>query len=359
MVSIRFHKLSIAAIKLETADAISVQFAIPEVLQKVFAFKPGQHVTIRSEIAGQEVRRNYSLCAAPHENIFKIAIKRITGGTFSSWALDALKPGMFLETMPPHGSFTLERSSQKNARYVGIAGGSGITPVLSHLKAILAEEADSHFTLIYGNRDSNSVIFLEELWALKNRYIDRLSLIHVLSDEIDDFELHNGLLNRAKCDDLFQTIADIDAVRAFLICGPGAMMDAAEAALRECGVAKERILIERFTVDRPSAAQSEVLAAQMARVVGSQMQVTLDGRTRVIAFDPNAGNILDNIRANGLSAPYACKAGVCATCRARLVSGKVTMSARFGLSDDDIAKGYILTCQAIPDSDGVSVNFDQ
>lgn len=356
--SAHFHKLAIEAVGQETDDAISVRFAVPDGLQDAFAFRPGQHVTLRAEIDGQDVRRNYSMCTAPHENILKIAIKRIASGVFSSWALEALNPGLILDVMPPHGGFTLDSSSPENARYVGIAGGSGITPVLSHLKAILAEEAGSHFTLIYGNRDSNSVIFLEELWALKNRYMDRLSLIHILSDEIDDFELHSGLLDHAKCDDLLQTIAGINAVRAFLICGPGAMMDAAEAALRARGIAKDRILIERFTVDRPSAAQSEALAAQVARAAGSQMRVTLDGRTRMIAFDPGAGNILENIRAKGLSAPYACKAGVCATCRARLVSGKVTMAARFGLSDDDIAKGYILTCQSIPDGEGVSVNFD-
>jgi ring-1,2-phenylacetyl-CoA epoxidase subunit PaaE len=230
--------------------------------------------------------------------------------------------------------------------------------VLSLLKTALEAEPMSRFTLLYGNRDSQSVIFLEELARLKNRYMDRLQVHHFLAEEAEDIELFNGLLDRAKCDDILARLVDPREVDAFFICGPGPMMDAAEAAIEAHGVPKGRIHVERFTAGRPSAA----LAAQMQQLQqeaqGLSMVVTLDGRKRRVPFDAVAGNILDSARAAGLPAPFACKAGVCATCRARVVAGDVEMAARYGLSDDEIAAGYVLTCQSVPKGEGVELDYD-
>jgi ring-1,2-phenylacetyl-CoA epoxidase subunit PaaE len=352
------YTLTIAEVIPETAEAKSIRFAVPDELRPVFAFKPGQHLTLRADISGEDVRRNYSLCVSPSENQLKVTVKRIAGGAFSNWANDTLRPGDRIEVMAPHGSFTWEFDPQARNLYVGFAGGSGITPVLSLLKTALEAEPMSRFTLLYGNRDSQSVIFLEELARLKNRYMDRLQVHHFLAEEAEDIELFNGLLDRAKCDDILARLVDPREVDAFFICGPGPMMDAAEAAIEAHGVPKGRIHVERFTAGRPSAA----LAAQMQQLQqeaqGLSMVVTLDGRKRRVPFDAVAGNILDSARAAGLPAPFACKAGVCATCRARVVAGDVEMAARYGLSDDEIAAGYVLTCQSVPKGEGVELDYD-
>jgi ring-1,2-phenylacetyl-CoA epoxidase subunit PaaE len=358
--SATFARLTIAEVLQETADAISVVFDVPEGDNTFLDFKPGQHLTLRAEIAGEDVRRNYSLCVAPHEKLAKVAIKRIQGGVFSNWAAENLKSGATLDVMPPHGSFTIEFNAAQKAHYVGFAGGSGITPVLSLLKAALVEEPNSSFTLFYGNRDSNAVLFLEEIAQLKDRYLDRFTLVNILSDEDDEIALFNGLLDRSKCEALCDTLENLDDIRAFFICGPGPMMDAAEAVLTSRNVQHDRILVERFTAGRPSASQAAAFAAQSEKAAGTAMKISLDGRTRNVSFDAASGNILDSARASGFSAPYACKAGVCATCRAKLVSGKVRMAARYGLSDEEVAAGYILTCQAIPDgNEAIIVDFDQ
>ncbi len=353
-----FHRLRIAELIDETADARSIRFDLPEELRETFAFRPGQHLTLKADIAGEDVRRNYSLCVAPQEGELKVTVKRIAGGAFSNWANDNLKPGDTIEVMPPHGSFTWDFRPDAANHYVGFAGGSGITPVLSLLKTALATEPRSRFTLLYGNRDSQSVIFLEELARLKNRFMDRLQVYHFLAEEAEDIELFNGLLDRTKCDDILTQLVDPKAVEAFFICGPGPMMDAAEAAIEAHGVPRERIHVERFTAGRPSAALAAQMQALQSQAQGAAMLVTLDGRKRRVPFDAAAGNILDSARLAGLPAPYACKAGVCATCRARVVSGEVEMAARYGLTDEEIANGYVLTCQSVPKGEGVELDYD-
>jgi ring-1,2-phenylacetyl-CoA epoxidase subunit PaaE len=353
-----FHRLRIADVIDETADARSIRFDLPEDLRETFAFRPGQHLTLKADIAGEDVRRNYSLCVAPQEGELKVTVKRIAGGAFSNWANDNLKPGDTIEVMPPHGSFTWDFRPDAANHYVGFAGGSGITPVLSLLKTALVTEPRSRFTLLYGNRDSQSVIFLEELARLKNRFMDRLQVYHFLAEEAEDIELFNGLLDRTKCDDILTQLVDPKAVDAFFICGPGPMMDAAEAAIEAHGVPRERIHVERFTAGRPSAALAAQMQALQSQAQGATMLVTLDGRKRRVPFDAAAGNILDSARLAGLPAPYACKAGVCATCRARVVSGQVEMAARYGLTDEEVASGYVLTCQSVPKGEGVELDYD-
>jgi len=352
-----FHALRVAEIVPETDEANSILFEVPEELKSAFRFKAGQHLTLRADIGGEEIRRNYSLCVAPEADEIRVTVKRIAGGVFSNWVGDELKPGDTLDVMTPHGSFTTEFDPAAERRYVGFAGGSGITPVISLIRTALSVEPKSRFTLFYGNRDSNSVIFLEALAALKDRYMGRFELYHFLSDEEGDVELFNGMLDRETCDEAIEhLIDDPKSVDAWFICGPGPMMDAAEAAVLDKGVANDRIHIERFTAGRPSAALAAQIAALQEEAAGLTVSVTLDGRTRKVEF--TQANILDSARDAGLPAPFACKAGVCATCRAKVTRGKVEMAARYGLTDDEVAAGYVLTCQSVPVGEGVAVDYD-
>ena len=286
-----------------------------------------------------------------------VTVKRIAGGVFSNWVGDNLKAGDVIDVMPPHGSFTCDFGSAKSGRYVGFAGGSGITPVISLIRTALSEQPDSRFTLFYGNRDSNSIIFLEALAELKDKYLGRFELYHFLAEEEQDIDLFNGMLDKPTCDEAIEhLVGDPKDVDGWFICGPGPMMDAAESALLDQNVAKDRIHIERFTADRPSAALAAEMAELQTKAAGVSVAVTLDGRTRRIEF--TEANILDSARAAGLPAPFACKAGVCATCRAKVTSGKVEMAARYGLTDEEVAAGYVLTCQSVPTGDGVAVDYD-
>ena len=355
--SVQFHSLRVADIVAETSDANSIRFEIPEELRELFAFRAGQHLTLRATIDGEDIRRNYSLCTAPAEGDWMVTVKRIGGGRFSNWIGNELKPGDRLEVMVPHGSFTTEFSNANHRHLVGIAGGSGITPVMSLLRTLLSEEPGSRFTLFYGNRDSSSIIFLEALANLKDKYLDRLEIYHFLDGEEQDIALFNGMLDRQRLDEAIgQLVPDAALVDGWFICGPGPMMDAAEGALLDRSVDKGRIHIERFTADRPAGLSVAAMAEIQSQAEGVNISVTLDGRTRRVPF--SKGNILDSAREAGMPAPFACKAGVCATCRAKVTKGKVEMAARYGLTDDEVAEGYVLTCQSVPIGSGVAVDYD-
>lgn len=353
-----FHPLKIAEVRREIDDAISLKFELPEGLAKSFRFTPGQHLTLRADIDGEDVRRNYSICVAPHEQELRVAIKQIRDGRFSTWANRNIAVGHTIDVMPPHGSFTFQFDPSLARTYAGFAGGSGITPVLSLLKAALEIEPDSQFILLYGNRASNTIMFLEELANLKDRFLGRLQLYHFLEEEEEDVDLFNGRLDSAKIAQVLEGLVDPTTIDAAFICGPGPMMDAAEAGLVAAGVDPARILIERFTIGRMSAAQEAVARQIEQQAAGRKVKVTLEGRTRTMTFDADKGSILENARASGLPAPFACKAGVCATCRARLVTGEVTMKANYGLSAEEVAQGYVLTCQAVPLTDDVVLDYD-
>ena len=355
--SAHFYPLTVAEIVPETAEANSIRFEVPPELREIFAFKAGQHVTLKAEIGGEEVRRNYSLCTAPDAQDWMVTVKRIPGGLFSNWIGDRLKPGDTLDVLPPHGSFTTNFDAERKRHLVGVAGGSGITPVMSLLRTALDREPESRFTLLYGNRDSGSIIFLDELAELKDRYLDRFELYHFLAEEAGDVELFNGMLDRERCDEAIEhLVGDPGEIDGWFICGPGPMMDSAEAALVDRGVTRDRIHIERFTADRPPESLVREMAELQSKAAGIVMSVTLDGRTRRVEFTKS--NILDSARDAGLPAPFACKAGVCATCRAKVTSGKVEMAARYGLTDEEIGDGYVLTCQSVPSGDGVAVDYD-
>jgi ring-1,2-phenylacetyl-CoA epoxidase subunit PaaE len=353
-----FHALTIAEVRRETPEAVSIRFEIPDNLKETFKFQAGQHLTLRADLGGEDVRRNYSVCMAPSENEIRIAVKRMPAGRFSVWANTELREGRTIEVLPPMGRFVIPEGDTPSPSYVALAGGSGITPVISILKTVLETKPASRFTLLYGNRDSASTMFLEELAALKNRYLARLEVYHFLEFEAEEIELFNGRLDRAKCDEVLSKLVDVNSIDAFFICGPGPMMDAAEAALLARGVPADRIFIERFTTSAPTAEQLARDEALQQKAAGTGLVVTLDGRRLRIPFDAEKGNILESVQAAGLPAPYACKGGVCTTCRAKILSGTVAMKKNYGLSDAEIAQGYVLTCQAVPTSSEVTLSYD-
>ena len=357
-INAEFHRLKIAEVRRETPDSVSIRFEVPQDLKDAFVFRAGEHLTLRTELEGEDLRRNYSVCVAPHENELRIAVKQMPGGRFSCWANRALKAGHSIEVLPPMGRFVPPETTSAAPYYVALAGGSGITPVLSILKTVLQESPRSRFTLLYGNRDTASIMFLEELAGLKNRYLDRLEIYHFLEQEAEEIELFNGRLDREKCDAVFASLVDVKVADAFFICGPGPMMDAAEAALLARGIASERILIERFTTGPVTAeelARDEVLQQKAA---GTLLTVTLDGRRSTIPFAASSGNILESLHAAHLHAPYACKGGVCTTCRAKVLAGSVAMKKNYGLTPQEVADGFVLTCQAVPTSDAVTLSYD-
>jgi ring-1,2-phenylacetyl-CoA epoxidase subunit PaaE len=357
-INAEFHRLKIAEVRRETPDSVSIRFEVPDALAGAFAFAAGQHLTLRTELEGEDLRRNYSVCVAPHDHELRIAIKQMPGGRFSSWANRALAAGDSIEVLPPMGRFVLPSDAGAAPYYVALAGGSGITPVLSIVKTALRENPKSRFTLLYGNRDTASIMFLEELAGLKNRYLDRLEVYHFLEQEAEEIELFNGRLDREKCDAVFASLVDVKSADAFFICGPGPMMDGAEAALLARGIAPERIFIERFTTGPVTAEQRARDEVLQQKAEGTQLIVTLDGRRTTIPFHAASGNILDSLHAAHLPAPYACKGGVCTTCRAKVLAGTVAMKKNYGLTPAEVAEGFVLTCQAVPTSESVTLSYD-
>ena len=353
-----FHPLKVAEVRRETPDAVSVRFDLPGHLRDTFAFTAGQHLTLRTRIGGEDVRRTYSLCVAPFEDEMRIAIKEMPGGKFSRWANREIAPGQTIDVLPPMGRFLLPEDGASRAHYVALAGGSGITPVISIIKTALNKMAATSFTLLYGNRDSPSIMFLEELAQLKNRYMDRLEIYHFLENEAEEIELFNGRLDRSKCEVVFSSLVDVAATKAFFICGPGPMMDAAESALLARGVTPERIFVERFSIGIVSAEQLARNEALEQKAAGADLSIILDGRRSRVRFDAEKGSILESVQAAGLPAPYACKGGVCTTCRAKLISGSVAMKKNYGLTEQETQQGYVLTCQAVPTSDAVTLSYD-
>lgn len=361
--SIHFHPLRIKEIRQETADCISVVFDVPEHLQTDFQFRQGQSLTMRTPIKGEEVRRTYSICSAPLDKEWRIAIKKVDGGLFSTFANEQLKKGDTLEVMPPVGSFYTELSPAHKKNYLAFAAGSGITPVLSLVKTTLAVEPESSFTLVYGNRNRNAIIFFEELEGLKNKYMERFNLIHVLSRERTDIPLNAGRIDPGKLKEL-EKLIDYSGYDECFVCGPEEMIFTVKQFLEDKGIDKKKIHFELFTT--PGARKQSIVPSQEStpgsyRDNGPKSNVTvkLDGRSFDFAL-PFASNesILDAALQQGADLPFACKGGVCCTCKARLLEGKVSMDVHWGLEDEEIQQGYILTCQSHPQTDRVVVDFD-
>ena len=353
----KFHALPVARIERETRDAIAITFDVPPALRDAFRFEPGQHLTLRTQIGGEHVRRSYSICA-PAGGPLRIAVKRTPGGVFSTWANDTLREGIELDVMPPLGHFNVAADAQASRHLLGIAAGSGITPLVSIVASTLVSEPKSRFTLIYGNRASATVMFRDELAALKDRHLDRFNLVHVLSREPQDIELLHGRIDRAKADALFERwvpIADVDYV---FVCGPEGMMDAVRESLLAHGMPAERIRIERFAASIPKHTHVPRPLPQAAHTE-CEVHVVIDGSQRMFLLEKGVENIIDAGLRNGIELPFSCKGGVCSTCRCKLVDGEVDMDVNFALEDYEVARGFILACQSYPVTDRVTVDFDQ
>ncbi len=335
-----------------------IELAVPPVLAGQFAYQAGQHLTLRTTIDGADVRRSYSICAAVTENTLRIAVKRVSGGVFSNWANDSVVVGTTIEVMAPTGHFHVPLPAQGSARILAIAAGSGITPILSIIKTTLAGAPHSRATLVYGNRASSSVLFRDELSDLKDRYLDRLNIVYVLSREQQEIELFNGRIDRNKLEALFESWVDCRDIDTAYLCGPLGMMEEARAALQGRGLADECIRVELFA---SSAAEKHPLARAHPASGANECEVTIvqDGRSSTFRMEKNNSSVLDAALAQGIELPYSCKTGVCSTCRCKRTAGELDMDANFALEDYEIARGFVLACQSYPVSDKLVLDYDQ
>jgi ring-1,2-phenylacetyl-CoA epoxidase subunit PaaE len=359
--SIHFHPVRIKDLKKETEDCVSVLFEIPAGLKDVFAFNQGQSLTMRTFLNGEEVRRTYSICSSPLDNEWRVAIKKVEGGLFSRFANNELKKNDLLEVMPPVGNFFTPLDPLAKKSYIAFAAGSGITPVISIIKTTLRKEPNSQFTLVYGNRRRNSIIFFEELQDLKDKYLTRFNLIHILSRERTDAELNFGRVTVDKLIAL-NKIIDYQKIDEFFVCGPEEMIFSVKAFLEQQGINKNNIHFELFTTpgQKKFVVTSEGASGQPSgNAAKSRITVKLDGRSFDFDLSLNSDTtILDAALQQGADLPFACKGGVCCTCKARLVQGEVEMDVHWGLEDEEVNKGYILTCQSHPKTETVVVDFD-
>ncbi len=352
----KFYPLTISGVKQETRDTIVVSFAVPPELQDTFSYQQGQHLTLRSHIEGEELRRSYSICAATQEKQLRVAIKRVPGGLFSNWANESFVPGQSIEVMPPMGHFNVPLDAANRKHYLAFAAGSGITPMISIIKTTLLAEPHSRFTLVYANRASSSVIFKEEITDLKDAYLERLNVIWVMSREQQDVELFNGRIDRSKCDAFFASWIDLKDVDAAFLCGPEEMVQAVSDSLQAHGMPKTQIKTELFAASAPTRAHAS------RPVVGKkecEVTVIVDGYHNVFTMDKEKESVLDAGLKHGIDLRYSCKGGVCATCRCKVVEGKVDMDANYALEDYEIARGFVLSCQSFPVSDKLLLDFDQ
>jgi len=358
--ALHFHPLRVRSVRPETDEAVVVSFDVPTDLADTFRFTHGQHLTLRNTIEGSDERRSYSICAGIDDGELRVGVRKVPGGRFSTWINEALKAGDTIQVMAPEGRFFVPLEPRATRHYLGIAGGSGITPILSIMKTVLAAEPKARFTLIYGNRKLRSTMFTEELEDLKNRYLSRLTMHMVFSQESTDLPLHNGRLDRAKIGEFLGRLVDPTQLDHVFVCGPHGVNDEAEAALLGAGVAGERIHIERFGIpDAAGAAARPVSAPLPGDAPDAKITIIRDGLRSEIDFHADQGNVLDAAAAAGLEVPFSCRSGVCCTCRAKLLEGEVRMERNFALEKHEVAAGFILTCQAHPLTERVVISFDE
>ena len=355
-----FHPLRVASVERLTDDAVAITFDVPPELREEFRFQAGQHVSIRSPVVGDEVRRNYSLCAPATSGRLRIGVKRIPDGVFSGYVAERLRPGDVLDIMTPTGSFSTALDASQRKRYGAIAAGSGITPVLSILSTALEVEPGSSAVLIYVNRTTLSIMFLEDLEDLKDRYPDRFQLIHVLDEEPRDIEILSGRLDAGRLGRILDGLVLPDDVDEWFLCGPLPMTDVAREVLLARGAEPDRIHRELFFVGPPPAAgDRNPAAAEPEPSTGASVTVMLDGRSQSFVLPEDGASILDATLRYRADAPFACKNGVCGTCRAKIIEGKVRMDANYALEPAEVAAGYALACQSHPAADRVVLDFDQ
>lgn len=351
----RFHTLKIAEVRRETPEAVSLRFDLPPDLRADYAFAPGQHLALRATIDGQEVRRSYSICAGLDDGELRVAIRKVAGGRFSTWANDALKAGDAIDVMTPDGRFTVPIDAGQARHYVAFAAGSGITPILSLAKTLLRRQPGSRFTLVYGNRRIGSMMFQEELEDLKDRFLSRFVLYNLFSREEQEVPLFNGRIDAERVRAFLDMLIPVDSIDDAFVCGPASMIDEVEAALLAAGVARAHVHVERFGTPGAAADAAPEPAADAA---GATVTFVVDGLRREVEFKPEHGSLLDAGAAAGLDLPFSCKGGMCCTCRAKVVQGEVKMRKNFALEAADLEAGFVLTCQAYPLSDRVLLSFD-
>jgi ring-1,2-phenylacetyl-CoA epoxidase subunit PaaE len=361
-----FRTLQIEDVRRETEDCVSIAFTVPPEFREEFRFVQGQNVTLRLRIAGEEVRRSYSICSSPLDDELRIAIKKVPSGLFSTYANDQLQKGHQLEVLPPTGKFYTELRAENRKHYLAFAAGSGITPVLSLIKTTLAVEPNSHFTLVYGNRNRLTILFREELEALKNRYMNRLSLHHILSREQMEVPLNQGRIDAGKCAALCGRLIDLSSMDEVFLCGPGEMIFTVRDWLEQQGVDRKKIHFELFHTQtgepvvggKRKVAEGGVGEGSRNGVGISRVTVRLDGVSHEFDLPYDGESVLDAALMQGADLPFACKGGVCCTCRAKLVEGEVEMEVNYALEADELAAGFILTCQSHPRTEKIIVDFD-
>ena len=364
MSAVRFHTLTVKRVCPEAAGSVAITLDIPPALRNDFTFDPGQFLTLRTQLQGQDVRRNYSISSPrsrlAREGELEVGIRPVEGGLFSNWAATSVQAGDSLLVMPPDGRFTSKK--QRAIHRVGFAAGSGITPILSIAATTLEEQPEAKFTLVYGNRRMASVMFNEALQDLKDRYADRFTMIHILSRQAQEVDLLQGRIDAAKVQELVNTLLPAASMDEVFICGPEAMITATETALLAAGVPASRVYTERFTSgpDMAAKVQADSDAKARAGLTGKliQLRVLLDGKEHALTMGPDE-HALDAALNAGLDLPYSCKGGVCSTCRCKVLEGSAVMDKNFTLEAADVAQGFILSCQARATSPTLSLSFDE
>ena len=351
----KFHSLVIRDIIKETDDTVSISFHIPDELKADYAYLSGQYLTLKTGINGEEVRRSYSLCSAPYEDEWRVAIKKVEEGKFSTYANESLEKGMTIDVMTPTGNFKLSPEPTANKSYALFAAGSGITPIISIAKTVLEHEPESDVTLVFGNKGFNSIIFREQIEALKNEYMSRLRVIHVLSRESLGTPLLKGRLDNQKVGRIFDAFFTGISIDEVYICGPEQMILDTKAALLEKGIDSAKIHVELFTTPSTKAPQKK---QENLPKIESNIEIIIDGDHISLYLDSDGPTILDAAHEAGADLPYACKGGVCCTCKAKILEGSASMDVNYALEPDEVEAGYILTCQSHPTSDKLVVSFD-
>ena len=354
----QFHPLTVTDIRRDTREAVVVTLAPPPEAREAFRFTQGQYLTFRRRFDGEEVRRSYSICAGVDDGILRVGVKKVEGGWFSTFMNDELKVGDTLEAMAPMGNFHAALEPEKARRYLGFAGGSGITPMISLIRTIMAREPESSFTLVYGNRSSSAIMFREELEDLKNLYLGRLAIVHILESEAGEIELFSGRLDREKCEALFTRWIDVGSADLAFICGPEPMMLAVADALKAHGFPESAIKVELFSSPRTGRARPKTESAAIRSGAACAATIIIDGGAREVEV-AGGQSVLEAALGASIDAPYACKAGVCSTCRGKLLEGEVEMEANHALEDYEVERGYILTCQSYPRTAKIVVDYDQ
>ncbi|TXT34848.1 MAG: ring-1 2-phenylacetyl-CoA epoxidase subunit PaaE [Chitinophagaceae bacterium] len=352
-----FEPLTISDIRKETNDCVSIAFDIPAAVKNNFQFTQGQHLTLKTKINGEEIRRSYSICSSPFDNEIRVAIKKVPNGIFSTYANEQLRKGNIIEVMPPSGKFFTPLDAAATKQYIAFAAGSGITPIFSIIKTTLLTEPNSSFTLVYGNKNRHSIIFKEALEALKNRFMGRLSIVYILSREKTDASIHFGRIDAEKCEALCKLLIDPKKAAATFLCGPETMIFDVKNVLQKIGVDEKNIHFELFAASKVKKNVADI-GVKLNNTVQSNVTVKQDG----ISFDFNVPfegeSILEAALKSGADLPFACKGGVCCTCKAKLIEGEVDMDVHYGLEQEEIEHGFILTCQSHPRTEKIVIDFD-